>query len=146
MGIHANEPLNSLSLRKSNDFISAKYKSTLLENQVMAIALTKIEVDAKDKDAPLQAKLYPGDLKKLVSDPAHIYRDLKKLAKTITGHTMFLEDGKGNFKAFSVVPNADYIDGVFIIKFNNELRDHVLGLTSSYTNLELAIQRISIVI
>lgn len=139
MGIHANEPLNSLSLRKSNDFISAKYKSTLLENQVMAIALTKIEVDAKDKDAPLQAKLYPGDLKKLVSDPAHIYRDLKKLAKTITGHTMFLEDGKGNFKAFSVVPNADYIDGVFIIKFNNELRDHVLGLTSSYTNLELAV-------
>lgn len=139
MGIHTNEPLNSLSLRKSNDFISAKYKSTLLENQVMAIALTKIEVDAKDKDAPLQAKLYPGDLKKLVSDPAHIYRDLKKLAKTITGHTMFLEDGKGNFKAFSVVPNADYIDGVFIIKFNNELRDHVLGLTSSYTNLELAV-------
>lgn len=139
MGTHGNEPLNSLSLRKSNDFISAKYKSTLLENQVMAIALTKIEVDAKDKDAPLQAKLYPGDLKKLVSDPAHIYRDLKKLAKSITGHTMFLEDGKGNFKAFSVVPNADYIDGVFIIKFNNELRDHVLGLTSSYTNLELAV-------
>ncbi len=139
MGTHSNEPISGLSVRKSNDFISAKYKSSLLENQVMAIALTRIEVNANDKDSPLEARLYPGELKKLVSDPAHIYRDLKKLAKTITGHTMFLEDGKGNFKAFSVVPNADYIDGVFIIKFNNELRDHVLGLESNFTNMELAV-------
>lgn len=139
MGVHSNDPLTGLSVRKSNDFISAKYKSTLLENQVMAIALTRIEVNANDVDSPLEARLYPGELKKLVSDSAHIYRDLKKLAKTITGHTMFLEDGKGNFKAFSVVPNADYIDGVFIIKFNNALREHVLGLEKNYTNLELSV-------
>ena len=139
MGNHSNEPLNNLSVRKSNDFISAKYKSTLLENQVMAIALTRIEVNAKAQDYPLEARLYPGELKKLVSDPAHIYRDLKKLAKTITGHIMFLEDGAGNFKAFSVVPNAEYIDGVFTIKFNNELRSHILGLEKNYTNMELAV-------
>ena len=139
LGIHKNEPLTSLSVRKSNDFISAKYKSSLLENQIMAIALTRIEVNATDKDSPLEARLYPGELKKLVSDPTHIYRDLKKLAKTITGHTMFLEDGKGNFRAFSVVPNADYVDGVFIIKFNNVLRDHVLGLEKNYTSLELSV-------
>ena len=139
MGAHSNEPLKSLSVRKSNDFISAKYKSTLLENQIMAIALTRIEVNATDKDASLEARLYPGELKKLVSDPTHIYRDLKKLSKSITGHTMFLEDGKGNFRAFSVVPNADYVDGVFIIKFNNVLRDHVLGLEKNYTSLELSV-------
>ena len=139
MGAHSNEPLKSLSVRKSNDFISAKYKSSLLENQIMAIALTRIEVNASDKDSPLEAKLYPGELKKLVSDPTHIYRDLKKLSKSITGHTMFLEDGKGNFRAFSVVPNADYVDGVFIIKFNNVLRDHVLGLEKNYTSLELSV-------
>lgn len=139
MGIHSNEPLKSLSVRKSNDFISAKYKSSLLENQIMAIALTRIEVNAADKDSPLEAKLYPGELKKLVSDPTHIYRDLKKLSKSITGHTMFLEDGKGNFRAFSVVPNADYVDGVFIIKFNDVLRDHVLGLEKNYTSLELSV-------
>jgi len=139
MGTNGTEPLTNLSVRKSNDFISAKYKSSLLENQVMAIALTRIEVNNNDKDSPLEARLYPGEIKKLVSDPAHIYRDLKKLAKTITGHTMFLEDGKGNFKAFAVVPNADYIDGVFVIKFNNELRDHVLGLEKNYTTLELSV-------
>lgn len=135
----ANEPIANLAVRKSNDFIAAKYKSTLLENQVMAIALTRIEVNAKDKDSPLEAKLYPGELKRLVSDEAHIYRDLKKLSKTIVGHTMFIEDGKGNFKAFSIVPNAEYVDGVFTVKFNNELKQHILDLKENYTTLQLSI-------
>ena len=135
----ANEPLYNLSLVKSNDMISAKYKATLLENQVMAIALTRIEVNEKDKEHPLVARLYPRELKKLVSDDRHIYRDLKDLAKTITGHTMFLEDGKGNFKAFSVVPNAIYKDGVFSIIFNSELKEHILGLEKNYTTLELSV-------
>lgn len=139
MGTHSNEPLSQLSLRKSNDFITAKYNSSLLENQVMAIALTRIEVNASDRDSPLEAKLYPSELKRLVSDEAHIYRDLKKLAKTIIGHTMFLEDGKGNFKAFSIVPNADYINGIFTIKFNNELKDHVLNLEKNYTSFMLSV-------
>lgn len=136
---HSNEPLNNLSVRKSNDFIAAKYKSSLLENQVMAIALTRIEANAVDIDGSLEARLYPGELKRLVSDPAHIYRDLKKMSKAITGHTMFLEDGKGNFKAFSVVTNADYIDGVLTIKFNSELRPHVLALEKNYTTFELSV-------
>ncbi|MCR5098313.1 MAG: replication initiation protein [Lachnospiraceae bacterium] len=133
-----NQLIESRSYVKSNEMISAKYKSTLLENQVMAIALTRIEENFKDKDAPLEARLYPGELKKLVSDDAHIYRDLKALAKSITGHTMFLEDGKGNFKAFSVVPNADYQDGVFIVKFNPVLKDHILGLDKNFTTLEIS--------
>ena len=133
-----NQLMESRSYVKSNEMISAKYKSTLLENQVMAIALTRIEENTDDVNNPLEARLYPGELKKLVSDDTHIYRDLKALAKTITGHTMFLEDGKGNFKAFSVVPNADYQDGVFIIKFNHVLKDHLLGLDKNFTTLELS--------
>nr|WP_297708326.1 replication initiation protein [uncultured Butyrivibrio sp.] len=139
MGNRSNEPLQNLSLLKSNEMISAKYKSTLLENQVMAIALTRIEVNSNEKDAQLEAKLYPGELKRLVSDDAHIYRDLKRLAKSITGHTMVIEDGKGNFQAFSVVPNAEYSEGVFTVKFNNVLREHILGLEKNYTTLELSV-------
>lgn len=133
-----NQVMETRSYVKSNEMISAKYKSTLLENQVMAIALTRIEENTDDINNPLEARLYPGELKKLVSDDAHIYRDLKALAKTITGHTMFLEDGKGNFKAFSVVPNADYQDGVFIIKFNQVLKTHLLGMDRNFTTLELS--------
>ena len=136
---YENLPMETRSYVKSNEMISAKYRSTLLENQVMAIALTRIEGNPNDLDNPLEARLYPGELKKLVSDDAHIYRDLKALAKSITGHTMFLEDGKGNFKAFSVVPNADYQDGVFILKFNQVLREHLFGLERNFTTLELSV-------
>ena len=135
---YENQLMETRSYVKSNDMISAKYKSTLMENQVMAIALTRIEENKDDVNNPLEARLYPGELKKLVSDDAHIYRDLKALAKSITGHTMFLEDGKGNFKALSVIPNADYQDGVFIIKFNQVLKDHLLGMEKNYTTLELS--------
>ena len=133
------DPITSLSVKKSNELISAKYKSSLLENQVMAIALTRIEVNSSGPKSTLEARLYPGDLLRLISDPAHIYRDLKKLSNTIVGHSMFIEDGKGNFKSFAIVPNAEYVNGVFIVKFNDELRNHVFALNGNYTNLELAI-------
>lgn len=133
------EPLQNLSLKKSNEMVSAKYKSTLLENQVMAIALTRIEVKANDPSAPLEAKLYPGELKKLIGDPAHIYRTLKTVSKTMVGHTMFMEDQKGNFKAHAIVTDATYESGVFTVKFNENLREHILGLERNYTTLELSV-------
>ena len=133
------EPLENLSLQKSNSLVSAKYKSSLVENQIMAIALTRIEVNATDVNSPIQAKLWPGELKRLIGDPTNIYKTLKKVSKTMTGHTMFIEDGKGNFKAFAVVNNADYEDGVFTVEFNKNLREHVLGLEKNYTSLELAV-------
>ncbi len=139
MGDYGNEPITSLSVRKSNDFVAAKYKSSLLENQIMAIALTRIEINNKDAESPLEAKLFPGELKRLISDPSHIYRDLKKISKTIPGHTMFIEDGKGNFESFSIVTNATYQDGIFTVKFNSVLRDHILGLEKNYTTLELSV-------
>jgi len=133
------EPLQNLSLKKSNEMVSAKYKSTLLENQVMAIALTRIEVNSSDEKAPLSAKLYPGELKRLIGDPAHIYRTLKTVSKTMVGHTMFMEDNKGNFKAHAIVTDATYESGVFTVKFNENLRDHILGLERNYTTLELSV-------
>lgn len=133
------EPMQNLSLRKSNELVSAKYKSTLLENQVMAIALTRIEADATDPNYPLVAKLYPGELKRLIGDPAHIYRTLKTVSKTMVGHTMFMEDHKGNFRAHAIVTDATYENGVFTVMFNENLKPHILGLEKNYTTLELSV-------
>lgn len=131
--------LTQKSYGKSNLMISAKFKSSLLENKLMAIALTRIETEYKDGEAILKARLYPGELKELVSDPSHIYRDLAAVSKSIIGHTMFLEDGNGNFQAFAVVPNAKYEDGVFEIEFNRKVKEHILGLDKNYTLLKLSI-------
>lgn len=136
----SNEPLANLSYRRSNKLIMAKYNSNLLEEKIFAIAQARIEVNYSDKDHPLEARLYPSELSKLVSDPKHIYRDLEKVSKTITGHTMFIEDGKGNFKSFAIVTNANYESGIFTIKFNNELRDHLLNMEGSFTTQALAVK------
>lgn len=132
------EELDNLSYKKSNLLITAKYNSSLLENKIIAVALTRIELDTTTRDGSLQARLYPRELKALIGDDTNIYRELKKVAKTITGHSMLIEDGYGNFKAFSMVPNAEYQDGVFVIKFNSELQQHIF-VEKNYTNLELSI-------
>ena len=117
---------NELIYRKSNSFVAAKYRSSLLENQVMAIAQSRIELNHAKAGHPLEAHLYPGELSRLVSDPAHVYRDLKRLSTTLNGHTMVLEDGRGNFKSFAIIPNADYENGELVIRFNDVLKDHML--------------------
>lgn len=136
---HDTAPLQELSVRKSNEMVSAKYKSTLLENQIMTIALTRIEERARDENAPLMATLYPGELKRIIGDPSHIYRTLKTVSKTMVGHTMFLEDRQGNFHAYAIVTDAEYQDGAFRVKFNESLRNHILGLEKNYTTYELSV-------
>lgn len=138
--VYSNDSLNGLSYRKSNDLVMAKYQSSLLENKLMALALTKMEVrDHGDRNI-LEARLAPSELRELISDEKHIYRDLKKVAKVIPGHIMFLEDGKGNFKSFSIVTNADYIDGEFIVRFNDVLIEHTQYLEKrTYTNYAISL-------
>ncbi len=139
MNSRANELIDNLSFTKSNEFIAAKFKSSLLENQLIAISMTRIQAIAEGNETKLHAKLYPGELKRLVSDPAHITRDLAKASKNMVGHTIFIEDGNGNFRVFSMVTNVDYIDGVLDITFNDILLPHVLKLEKNYTVLELSV-------
>ena len=123
---------------KSNDMISAKYMSNLIENQIMAIALSRIE---ETRNGELEAKLYPRDLYSMIDDKSNIYKSLKKVSKTITGHSMVVEDGRGNFKAFSIIPNADYQEGVFSIKFNKELKSHILALEEKFATFEIELMK-----
>ena len=139
MNNQENEPLFDQSLKKSNDFIAAKYNATITENKLMSIALTRIESREGKNGPKLEAHLYPGELKRLFGDPSNIYRELKKVSKIITGHTLFIEDGKGNFKSFAIVPNAEYENGVFTIEFNEKLKEHIFNLEKNYTTLELSI-------
>ena len=135
------EPIYNLSYRKSNELISAKYKSTLLENQITAIALSRIEAEHDGEDSKLVARLYPGELKRIIGDPTNIYRTLKTVSKSITGHTMILEDGNGNFKVFPIIDDAEYQDGIFTIRFHERIKPHIFDLEKRgrYTNYELSI-------
>lgn len=134
------QPLEEMTYRKSNSLIASKWKSTLLENRLLSIALTRIESrPSTGNRTELVARLYPGELKRLIGDPTHIYSRLKTVSKSMTGHSMVIEDGKGNFSAMAIVTNATYQDGVLTIHLNPELRRHILGLEKRYTTLTLSV-------
>lgn len=129
---------NDLMVKKSNDFIVSKYKSSLLEQKLVAIAITRIKVN---KNASITATIFPSELKEMLGkdkDDAHIYRDLKKVSKEMTGHVIEMEDKKGNFSVLSLITNADYIDGHFTMTFNNKMSDHIFNLKSHFTSYSLA--------
>lgn len=129
-----NNDKQGLIVRKSNDLINSKYMSTLLENQIISVAMTRIEVDGNDE---VTASIYPGELMKLTGRGNNLYTELKIASKSIIGHGVVIEDGKGNFKAFPIVKYAEYVDGVFKIKFNEEIKPHIIGLKSNYTTMNL---------
>ena len=134
-----NLPIINQTYTKSNIMISSKLRASLLENKLMAIALSRLENSTINPDQTLEAKLYPGELKRLVSDEAHIYRDLLIASKSMNGRTMVIEDGKGNFHSFACITNCFYTDGVFIIRFNSALQNHVFGRERNFTPLELSV-------
>lgn len=131
-------PLENSKIYKSNIFISAKYKSTLIENKITGIALSRIQMKhLKDSsDYEVSAELYPGELKRLLKADTNLYKILKTTSKRMTNKTMLIEDGKGNFKTFAMITNADYVNGVFKITFNKELRPLISNLKGPYTELE----------
>lgn len=129
---------NGLMVKKSNDFIVSKYKSSLLEQKLVSIAITRLKIN---KDASITATIFPSELKEMLGknkDDVHIYRDLKKVSKEMTGHVIEMEDGKGNFSVLSLITNADYINGHFTMTFNNKMSEHVFNLKSHFTSYSLA--------
>lgn len=124
-----------IMVRKSNEFVSGKYKSTLLENKLMAFALTRLRIV---NNTPV-ADMYRSDIVSVLGcKDRNIYRRLKAAATNMSGHVICLEDKKGNFQCFSMVNNASYIDGVFTIKFNQEMMPYVTNLKYNFTTYELA--------
>lgn len=126
---------NGLMVHESNWFITAKYRSSLLENLIMTFAQTRIHIE---NGCP-KAVIHPAELKKILgNNDTNIYKKLKKAAINMVGHIVAIEDGSGNFKTFSMITNADYINGEFIILFNREMRPYVHNLRSNFTTLEFA--------
>lgn len=132
-------PLEDAKLYKSNTLISAKYKSTLIENQITAIALTRIQQKIVDNKSELIAEIYPSEIKRIIGGEANIYRTLKVLRNQMQDRKILYEDGKGNFKSSVIITDADYQDGVFIVRFNDRIRPMISNLESKFTTLELSV-------
>lgn len=126
-----------LMVKKSNDYIVGKYKASLLEQKIVAISLTRLHMG---EDTRVTATIFPQELKQMLGiedDMTHIYRDLKKVSKEMTGHVIEIEN-KGDFHVFSLITNADYVNGIFTVTFNSEMTNYIYNLKSHFTSYSLA--------
>lgn len=136
-----NLPFEQKTVERSNELIDAQSSTTLLEEQIIAIAQSRIQEQQDRLGVTLYAELYPGELKRIVSDPAHISRDLKKLSISLLQHIYVVddEDDPDGFQAYNLVNNCDYKNGVFKMEFNRQVKKHLFNLESNYTSLSLSV-------
>lgn len=129
-------PFERVELKKSNFLISAKYKSSLLENKVLAVSLTKV---TKDEAGHLVSIVKASELKKMLKKSnGSFYDQLRECADGLSNRQIVMEDRENNrFRIINVVQTADYENGDFKIKYNDDLEKYLYNLQQNFTRLNL---------
>ena len=127
------------SYKKSNLLISSKYKSTITENKIQAIALASIQNAKENKAGNLECTFSAAELRKLFGDGSgSLYKRLDSTAKKMTGSVIGYTNAETqSFEYISVISKAKYEDSKFTIIFNGELKDQILDIQEKYTILNL---------
>lgn len=152
------DDINELVFSRSNILIESKHNCSLLENKLIAYGLATFQVTSNDdiySDIPISVfKQYEG------IDKSNIYKYVKKVAETITKHTVIVEKddslenasamaptntkrrrktGKKEFLAFNLVNTVHYIEGeaTFRIVFGRELKPLISNLSAPYTTTRI---------
>lgn len=134
--------ITDLVVKKSNQLVSSAYNSDLTSNLLILCAIGRIqERENSSGDTSLVAELYPSELKQIVSDPNHIYRELKRVNRSLMNSDAILiyDDENERFEGMHMVRHVSYENGVMTIEFESRLKQHILNLEKNYTTLELSI-------
>lgn len=129
---------------KANVLISAKYKSSLLENQIMAYSLahaSQFDLGNSEREN-IKSRILVSELRNVLGgNDGSFYTRLRDAAKSMTGRTVGLssEDGT-SFDYIAVVTRATCENGVFTLEYNAALRSALVNLKKNYSRLNLTIQ------
>lgn len=126
---------------KPNFLISAKYKSSLMANKVLAISLSRLQEAADSKDGVLVSDIKAAEIKKLVGgNKGSFYKTLEKTAREMTGRTIGISDPESHMFAYTaVITQAVYAKGVFRIEYNRHLTKYLKEIKRNFTRLKLSV-------
>lgn len=125
---------------KSNFLISAKYRSSLFSNRIMAISLSRIGQAERSEDGYLTVRIKGREIKDILGNKGNdFFRQLSHVAATeLTGHTIGWSNPETQeFSYISAVTKAEYINGELSVVFHKDLQKYLIGLKQSFTVLSL---------
>lgn len=130
------------SFSKSNTLINSKYKASLFEQKILNIILAKLQHESfghffEDKES-LVCEIRANELKHILNgNGGSFYSQLKPVAASMASKTIgFINDETKAFKYVALISYAEYVDGIFRVKFNDELKQY-LSPSTQFTVLEL---------
>lgn len=132
-------PFENKQFAKSNYLISAKYKSTLMENKLLAIGLMNVQND----NGRLVSKLPASYLRSLLckgKKNGSFYDQLFNTALRMTDRKVVMQDEEG-FDIFHLTPRARYSkkESIFYIYWEDSLRDYIHDIKKNFTILNLSV-------
>lgn len=134
-GVYENQ-----TIIRSNALITAKYNSTLLENNITLLAIKKAQFQHDDYGRPV-VTMSVNEIREISGrNDTSLYDSLKQAAKDMGGRYLLIEDEeKHSFNYISIINKAEYADGKFTITFTPEVLDYIDNLRKNFTKMELSI-------
>lgn len=126
---------------RSNFLISSKYRSSLLSNRLMAVALSRLSTAEESDEGYLTVKIKGKQIQELLGTKGNGFFDqLSHTAEEMTGKTLGWSDPESQkFTYISVITKAEYHDGTLAVQFHKDLRNYLVDLKSSYTQFSLPV-------
>lgn len=116
----------------SNKLIDARYRLNISE-----IRLFVLMIFAFDKVRG-EVQLSVKDVGKLIGLEGNFYSALKRSTQNLMRQIITIEQENGDWEAYNITSRASCIGGVFTIKPNPQIEQHLIELKRCFTKYELA--------
>ena len=113
---------------KDNTLISSAYKSTLLENRLLSIAMFKIDTAVPDREGHLHIDIPAFELRRLIpkSNGGSFYKQLNTAADNMVSKSIGITDPEHNYFSYvSLIHECTYDNGVLTIIFDKKIRTYI---------------------
>lgn len=123
---------------KSNFLISCKYKSSLLENKLMVISLSRADELKKDpENGILYQQIKVSEIKKeLGCNGGSFYSNLANAAESMTSKSIGVFDPENKmFDYMSIIIRAHCEKGIFTIEYNPRIAEYIQNIKQNFTSL-----------
>lgn len=137
------ELLSKTTYPKSNYLISAKYKSNILENKLLALSMSRSKYFEDDGKGHLIDRISAKDLKNALGiNSNRLYSELKATAKIMTTRSLGYTDPNTHvFEYHTLITDVYYDNATLTVFYNANLKDWLVKFDKShkYTNLNLKV-------